>query len=178
MNAEIVWDILDKASIIIGIITVIISIAIWFKLQRQNIKIAQLAATTPPPNDWDKYYDEYKNIRSEVPFALVISLLEIQESAKGDVQRYFKGAGLAVSKIEEIKMDGLRSKEDIKNYLTKLRECRRGPLSEATELRLFIAGPVMAGTLAGAVFDNWIPVLLYHRNRAGTYEYWGPLLKS
>jgi hypothetical protein len=72
-------------------------------------------------------------------------------------------------------MDGINT-ENISDYIQKLREVRRGDLSNATEVRLFIAGPVQAGTIAGAVFDNWVPVLLYGRNGL-KYEYWGPLIK-
>ena len=38
------------------------------------------------------------------------------------------------------------------------------------ELHLFIKGPVMMGTIIGAIFDNWITVKLYHNNRSGEYE--------
>lgn len=43
------------------------------------------------------------------------------------------------------------------------------------ELHLFIRGPVMMGTLIGAIFDNWVIVKLYHNNRSGEYEEWAVL---
>ena len=81
------------------------------------------------------------------------------------------------SNIVELAMDGIDGMEEIEKYISHLREIRRGVLSEASEVRLFIAGPVQAGTMAGAILDNWVPVLLYHKGR-NNYEYWGRLLKS
>jgi hypothetical protein len=84
-------------------------------------------------------------------------------------------------KIEELIMDGINTRTDLIDYVNKLRELKRTLSAEGTtELLLFIQGPVMSGVLAGAVFDNWIPVKLYHKPtppKPQIYEYWMPILK-
>ncbi len=66
--------------------------------------------------------------------------------------------------IEELNMNGINSRDDLEEFLNRLREKKRFFDAQGiTELHLFIAAPVQAGVLVGGVFDNWIPVKLYHR---------------
>lgn len=176
-NWTVIWDMLNKTAIIIGLITFIFSFLIWIKVRQQQKKIKKLIYALTPVRDYKTFYEEFEQIKTAYPAALCISLLIGTDSIKKTVNDFLESNSLNVNRIEEIKMDGINNKEDIEGYINRLREMRKGPLSEASEIRLFIAGPVQAGTLAGAVFDNWIPVLLYHKGNAG-YEYWGPLLKN
>ena len=48
-----------------------------------------------------------------------------------------------------------------------------------TEVHLFLSCPLVFATAVGAIFDNWVPVKVYHLNRdSGTYEFWTPLYKG
>ncbi len=174
-NVELFWNILDKASMLIGIATFVFSIIIWFIVKKQQKRINRLAYTTPPITDYKAMFDSFQAVQTDNPYALCISLLPNTDSIKDQVKGFLIANKIKVKDILEIKMDGINT-ENISEYIQKLREVRRGDLSNATEVRLFIAGPVQAGTIAGAVFDNWIPVLLYGRNGL-KYEYWGPLIK-
>ena len=82
--------------------------------------------------------------------------------------------------IEELNMPGLYSAQDLETFVNLLREKKRFiDASRHTEVHLFIAGPVQAGTIIGALYDNWIPVKLYHKPTPpppSVYEYWMPLL--
>ena len=172
------WLLLGRSSDFLGLITVVLSLMTWLIVRRQKRKIMALAASISPPTDWDKYYELYDGkINSENPMALSICLLKDIHSVKKDVENFLLAKFNTKIPVIEILMDGLNGKEDIKKYLNGLRGVKKGALSEATELRLFIAGPVMAGTIAGAVFDHFGVVLLYHKN-GPTYEFWGPLVKS
>lgn len=169
------WDIADKAGILIGLFTFIFSLITVIIVKKQQTRTKRLAQSTPPIKEYQIMFDSFKTIQTESAYALCISLLPNTDSIKEPVTSFLKGNKMKVKNTLEIKMDGI-SPDNISDYIQKLREVRRGPLADATEVRLFIAGPVQAGTIAGAVFDNWIPVLLYGRN-GQKYEYWGPLIK-
>lgn len=170
------WDLLDKLSSLIGLGTFIFSILIWIKVKQEQKRNREIAETMKGIQDYDKMYDTFEKVQTSNPAVLCISLLHDVGSIKKVVNNYLVSNDIEVKIIDEVIMDGIHGKEDIKNFIHLLRKKRRSTLAEATELRLFIAGPIHAGTLAGAIFDNWIPTLLYHKGPAG-YEYWGPLLK-
>jgi len=68
------------------------------------------------------------------------------------------------------------SPQNVQHHLNKLLEIKHDMQAEGvTELHLFIKGPVIMGALAGAMFDNWCNVKLYHNNRKGDYEEWAML---
>ena len=178
-DIERLWEMANKISIIVSLGTFVFSIIIWFLLKKQQKKMKILGYTTPPIKDYKTDFEKYTTLQTDNPFALCISLLSTTHSIKSVVKKYLKLNNLKIrdKNIIELAMDGIDGTEAIENYLTQLRELRRGELSDATEIRLFIAGPVQAGTMAGAILDNWVPVLMYHKGRIH-YEYWGPLLKS
>jgi hypothetical protein len=82
--------------------------------------------------------------------------------------------------IEELKMDGIDPATNLESFINELRKKRK--LIEAkkfTEVHVFISGPIVAGALLGSLYDNWIPVKLYHKPTPApsqVYEYWMPLL--
>jgi hypothetical protein len=48
-----------------------------------------------------------------------------------------------------------------------------------TEVRLFLACPLVVAAEVGAILSDWVPVKVYHLNReAGTYEFWTSLHKG
>jgi hypothetical protein len=111
--------------------------------------------------------------------ALAISLLHNSASIKSDVDRFLKAENLTMP-IREIHMAGINSDADRDHLLQSLRGVRRDfDAQEFTEVHLFIAGPVQAGTVIGALFDQWKPVKLYHRSTqpgGQSYEFWMPLM--
>jgi hypothetical protein len=170
------WEIVNKFGIIIGLFTFVFSSITFLIVKKQQKRIKRLVYGTPPIKDYQPMFESFKTIQTESAYAVCISLLPNTDSIKEQVNSFLMGNKMKVKDTIEIKMDGI-SPDNIPDYIQKLRELRRGALSDAPEVRLCIAGPVQAGTLAGAIFDNWIPVLLY--GRAGTkYEYWGPLIKQ
>jgi hypothetical protein len=175
------WDYylknLNTTSNIIGLLTFFVSILIWLRVKHEQKKLKKLIYSLVPIQGYSTFYEEFTKIKTDNSAALCISLLIGTDSIKKTVKDFLEANSLQVKIIEEVKMDGINSPEDIEKYINSLREMRKGPLADATELRLFIAGPVQAGTIAGAIFDNWKPVLLYHKGKI-TYEYWGPLVKN
>jgi SMODS-associated and fused to various effectors sensor domain len=170
------WDILNNSANIFSVITFIVSVFIWIKVWQQENKLKKLIKGMGPIIDYSSFYNEFQEVKTNHPAALCISLLDNTNSIKKTVSDFLQVNNLAIDHIIEIKMDGIHNQSDIETYINELRKIRRGALAEASEVCLFIAGPVQAGTIAGAVLDNWVPVLLYHKGRAG-YKYWGPLLK-
>lgn len=81
--------------------------------------------------------------------------------------------------IEEVKMNGLNSDEDIKIFIEKLSLKRiEIQADEFTEIHLFINAPMFACVITGAVLKNLIPIKIYHFNptSAKFYEYKTPLI--
>lgn len=120
-------------------------------------------------------FESYKTIQTERAYTHCIRLLSNTESIKEQVTSLIKVNEMRVKDGFKIIMYGI-SPDNIPEYIQKLKEMRRGALAEASEIRLFIAGPVQAGTIAGAILDYWIPVMLYTYDKS-KYIYWGPLLK-
>jgi hypothetical protein len=79
---------------------------------------------------------------------------------------------------EELNMPGLNIPQDPETFVNLLSKKKRFiDLSAFTEVHVSIAGPVEAGTIIDALYDNWIPVKLYHKPSPpppAVYEYWMP----
>lgn len=171
------WPIwLDIAGNFIGIGTFLISILIWWRLRLQSRKIRDLAVKASRMENYQELKNYHKSVQTEKPKAFCLSLVPNQVSIKDSVQRFLKGQKLRMP-IVELNADGLTG-DGIQKFVEDIRLLRRTELSDATELHIFLQGPVQAGVLIGAALDNWIPVKLYQYVRElGTYEYWGPLVK-
>ena len=156
--------------------TGVISVLIWLLVKRQEKKLKELKNNLQYTNEYKILAEEFKESKTEHPMALCISTLRDVDSLKPVVKSYLTQNDIHVKGIEEIKMDGINNEKDVETFIGELQKCKRSALSEATEIRLFIAGPVQIGTLTGGILSNWRPVLLYHKGRV-TYEYWGPLYK-
>ncbi len=169
-----------NSSNIIGIFGAVFSFLVWIKLRMQNKRLIELSRTLPVFEDFNERVNYWSEIRTLNPYAFAVSLLETSASIKGDVERFLKSKGHKWERmpIVELDMHGIGI-DKIEEYLTQLRTKRKELEAKgATEVHLFLAGPVQAATLIGAMFDNWRPVLLYQRNRdTGNYEFWCPLIK-
>ncbi len=177
---EPIFDTLDKISIVAGLIAAMFSVLVWIKLRRQNKQLLEIASTSPKIENFKELVDYHKDITTTSPYAFAVCLLTTSDSIKGDVERFLKSKGHEWEKmpIEELNMNGLNV-GNLEDFINTLRIKRRQfEAQNATEIHLFIAGPIQAGTLIGAMFDNWRPVKLYHKDRGtGNYECWCHLTK-
>lgn len=175
-----IFAFIGNGSNIIGIIGAIFSFLVWIKLRVQNKRLIELSKSLPAFEDFNKRVNYWSEIHTISPYAFAVSLIQQSSSIKGDVERFLQSKGPEWEKmpIVELDMHGI-SHDNLEEYLRQLRIKRKELEAKgATEVHLFFAGPVQAATLIGAMFDNWRPVLLYHKNRdTGGYEYWCPLIK-
>lgn len=174
------WEFLSKIDVVFSLLAAVFSGIAFVKLLQQNKRLKQLAQSTPPIPDLDQKIKYYDGIQTVNPVALAISLTPNIDSIQDSVQTFLNSQNFKMD-IKEIKMNGINSRDDLKNFIEQLRQTKRLITEQHfTELHLFISGPVMAGTIAGAMFDHWIPVKLYHRPTPQppmVYEYWMPLMK-
>ncbi|MBL8150599.1 MAG: caspase family protein [Blastocatellia bacterium] len=127
--------------------------------------------------EFEESWEKSKGIQTVKPVALAVCLIPTNPSIKNDVKRFLDSNGWEMP-IEELNMEGINSKQDISKFIVLLKEKRRQFYeSGVTEMHLFIAGPVQAGTIIGAIYSNWIPVKIYHRSLTESYEYWTLLKK-
>jgi len=175
----IIYGVVDQVGTFIGIIGAVISLLVWLKVRKQSQELIKLGLTLKSMNDFSSIQESFKGITTQTPKAFCLSLITNDNSIKTRVSDFIKSqSDLTDMPIVELNMDGL-SYENIGDFINAVRQKRRGELSDATEIHLFIQGPIIAGTLIGAIFDHWIPVKLYHYNsKTFLYEYWTPLEKQ
>lgn len=175
-----VWDYLGKADVVFSLLATIFAGFAALKLWQQNHRIKELAKAVPPIKNFKEQVEYYSGIQTSKPVAFAISLIPRNESIRGSVQTFLKTQGWKME-IEELNMNGINNQEELEKFINDLRKKRRlFDAQQVTELHLFIAGPVVAGAIVGALFDNWIPVKLYHKStppKPTIYEYWMPLIK-
>jgi len=175
-----IYTVINVCAGVFSIIAASFSFFIWIKVRQHNKKLMQLMSYSPTIENFEKLVEYHSQINTINPRGLALSVLQDNRSVsiKKQVEEYLKMTYGKNIQVDEILMDGL-SQDKIQDFLNKLREKRR--IYEAdyvTELHVFIAGPIIAGVLLGASFDNWIPVKLYHMNHeTKKYEYWTPLIK-
>jgi len=178
-----IWNYLSRIDIVFSLLATFFAGFAALKLHQQNRRLKDLATTAPQLENYTDIVQYYSKPQTSHPIAFAVSLLENNESIKPSVEIFLKSKGWHNKvKIDELTMNGIKKLPDDLEYLiNKLKEKRRQfDAQQVTEILLFIAGPVMAGTLIGAIFDNWIPVKLYHKPqnpRPDIYEYWTPLIK-
>ncbi|MBU1752838.1 SAVED domain-containing protein, partial [bacterium] len=131
----------------------------------------------PQIENFKELIDYHATVKTINPYAFAVCLLPHSGSIAKEVSAFLSSKGTKMP-IEELNFDGLRQ-HNLEDFINQLRIKRREfETKEATEIHLFIAGPIMSGVLIGAEFDNWKPVKLYHQNRdTKQYEFWCPLTK-
>jgi len=179
------WDITDKVGIIIGILAGFFSFSVWLKLRRQHKLIKELARSTPELSNWEEEQSYFSKVFSTNPYVLCISVTPGSVGIINDVKHFISIDDNLKSKISkqnfiEININGLPSPEKRKEFKLELLKSKETLNAlGATELHVFFQGPIAAGILFGAVFDNWKPVKIYHKTQGGTgYEFWYPLIKN
>ncbi|HHL38919.1 MAG TPA: hypothetical protein ENJ37_00240 [Deltaproteobacteria bacterium] len=180
--SDILWTWFTNVEAIFSFLAMVFSGFSGWRLWRQNRQLRELARKTPSLDGLRERIEFYEKAPvSETPVALAVSLVSATHSIKGDVEAYLKASGKKM-KVMELNMDGIKGRDGIEKFINRLRAMRRElETMMASEVHLFLQGPVMAGVLIGAVFDNWRPVILYQKSPAGVsprlYDYWCPLVK-
>ncbi len=164
-----------------GVLTLAFSGYAAHRLREHDRRLRELARATPPPGGFRERVEAHRGRRSAHPVAVAVSLLPDGASIRPHVEAFLCGNDLAMP-VEELCMPGIRAVDDLERLVQGLRSVRRYlTASGATEVHLFLAGPVQAGVVTGAVLDNWIPVKLYHPTGNPppcNYRYWMPLIKG
>jgi|GEM_PF-1520819 len=157
-----IWLYLDRISILLSYLVVfsIISGIVYFirflrRYRRLRACMRKVDGTSPKP------------------MALAISF---GGSIKKPVEEYISKKYTNMIPVMEYAVESEVSPQNVQDHLNKLMRIKHDMQAEGvTELHLFIKGPVIFGVLAGAMFDNWCNVKLYHNNRQGEYEEWAML---
>ncbi len=172
------WTWFGRVDNVFGIIAALISAATFVLVWRQERRLRAQVREKAPLKNFTEMRSQHEGIQSTNPVAFALSLIPTSESIKGSVQTFLSSQGWDMP-IEELNLDGLNNAEDLERFINALRE-RRRVFDDVgyTEIHLFIAGPVQAGTIIGSLLRNWIPVKLYHKPNPAPpqiYEYWLPL---
>jgi hypothetical protein len=178
------WFSIEKISIIASLLAAIFSFAAWFRLRQNHKRLQEIAKNVPEFTSFKQTVEYYSEINTECPHVLSMSLTHNTNSIRGDVERFLKVKDwfCKVKYEYEINMFGINNLEDLERFVNELRRTR-ALLQEknATELLLFIQGPVAAGVIVGSMFDNWIPVKIFHHPSPSPpdgYNYWMPIMKT
>lgn len=174
---DIIGTVADSA----GILTLFVALYTAWKVRQQQKRFREVARQSGRIDNFQQLVRSFEGIKTEKPLAFALALTPNNPSIKNDVSRFLQIQGWQMD-VEEITMDGINNRDDLEVFVKNLEERKRFFQSSSyTEMHLFINGPVQAGTIIGALYDNWIPIKLYHRNPSnpnGTYEYWMPLVGS
>lgn len=173
------WTGFGRLDNFLGVVATIFSAYAAYRLWQQNKRYRELARQSPRVEKFDQLLKLHDGVRSSAPVAFALSLIPSGDSIKGSVEIFLHAQGWKMP-IEELNMNGINNAKDLEAFINALREKRRYfEAAGFTELHLFIAGPVQAGTIIGSMYRNWIPVKLYHKPSPAppqVYEYWMPLI--
>lgn len=174
------WSWLGRLADVFQVLVVIFSGYAALRLYRQSKQLKEVARALPPVGNFKELVRAYEGVKSSNPVAFAISLVRSSVTVKNSVQTFLDHKGWKMP-IAELNMDGINSVDDMEHFLTELLiKKREFEVTGHTEVHLFIAGPMPACVQVGAVFDNWLPVKLYHKPQTPppqVYEYWMPLTK-
>jgi len=173
------WTWFGRVDSVAGIAGAIIAAATFVLVRRQERRLRLQAREKALQGNFTELRSLHDGIKSAKPVAFALSLIPTSDSIRGSVEVFLLAQGWKMP-IEELNMEGINSPENLEAFFNGLREKRRlFDASGFTEIHLFIAGPVQAGTIIGSLFRNWIPVKLYHKPSPAppqVYEYWMPLM--
>lgn len=174
------WTLIGRGSNIISIFGAIASIWLWFRMKYQLKKIRENAAQDLRDNSFREMHNYHQNINTTNPFVVCFELKGKNSSIRNDVDVFLKGKNISIIKNNflEIKYDTL-TKESFIDFVEELIQKRIDlKILGATEILVFLEGPLQAAALIGSVFSNWVPVKIYNLEpQSRRYEYWGFLTK-
>lgn len=176
---DIFWNWFGRADNLVSMATALFSGYAAYRLWQQNKRLRELAKQTPRVENFAELRKVHDGVKSSAPVAFALSLIPTSETIKSQVETFLQFQGWKMP-VEELNLNGINNSEDLETFINSLREKRRYfQACGFTEIHLFIAGPVQAGTIIGSMFRNWIPVKLYHKPNPAppqVYEYWMPLI--
>ncbi len=179
MDWNTTWTYFGRVDNALGVATVGLAGYSAYRLFRENKRRQEFARQSLPIERFEQLVEAHQGIRSLKPVALAVCLIPTNDSIRGDVTTFLRANEWEMP-IEELNMDGLNSPEDRERFVNLLREVRRDFEAKGyTEIHLFIAGPVQAGTIIGGLYRNWMPIKLYHKPNPAppqVYAYWMPLI--
>ena len=178
---EITYDdllsVLEQLDVFIGITGFIFGAVMWYRSYRKDQMIKDRAAQIKPIADWDERVALNESTVTAHPAILAVSLVPDTYTIINDVRLFLKQKGEPFSGItvrEEILMNGINGKADRAELLLKYRRTKATlDAMGVTGLHVFYQGPGAGAALLGAIFNNWKPTKIYHKNhQTGQYEYW------
>lgn len=176
-----IWNYTTQLETVFSLLAMMFAGYAAYRLRRQNRTLRELAKTAPKYENFSEQVQNYEGVQTLNPVALAVCLVPTTPSIKKDVETFLQSRDWGKMDIEELNLNGLNNEEDILTFHNSLREKRHlFDMQGRTEIHLFIQGPIMAGVLIGAMFDNWKPVKMYHKphpSPPSIYEYWCPLVK-
>lgn len=175
-----IWQFLTNIETLFSFLAMIFAGYASFRLWKQKRQYKELAKTAPKLLNFQDNIKNSEGIQTLNPIALAVSLVANSPNIRKDVEHFLSSKGLKMD-IDELNMNGINNSDDLERFINSLKEKRHFfDLQGNTEIHLFIQGPVTAGILTGAMFDNWKPVKLYQKPIAPIptiYEYWCPITK-
>jgi SMODS-associated and fused to various effectors sensor domain len=177
------WEWLGRISDSLGTISVLITLIFsgltYFAVKRQRQKMLEtIRQNSPKFDNFEEFVQINQGITSEKPVALIISVTQNKDSAKPNVETFFKAEKLKMP-TKEVTMNGLNNNEDIKIFIESLNNKKREiQAEEFTEVHLFINAPIFACVQIGSILKNLMPIKIYHFNSTSAkfYEYKTPLV--
>ncbi len=173
------WEWIGRFDNFLGILTAFFSGYAAYRLWQQNRKYYRQARVARKSINLQQYISDGEGVRTEKPVAFALALTHNNPSIKPQVEQFLKIKQWNMP-IKELTMEGIENANDLQQLVDALQEKKRLFQVEGyTEIHLFLNGPVAAGVIIGALFDNWIPVKIYQKPRVDVpqiYEYWMPLI--
>lgn len=156
------WDLLDRVNIIIGIGVSIPVVWSWWILFTQKRRQKALLKSL-----------EYA--KGNRPLAILIDFGP--GDSENQVKLYLKANNMDMELLKYSASE--LKKEAIQDFVTELQKLKARAMERgADKIHLFYRGPVVGALITGEVFSN-SSVNIYHFDKAtGTYESWGPLHRS
>lgn len=174
-----IWIWIANISGILGIATFIFSGLTWVRVRSQARQLQLLVeAHHRDTNTFTAQREAYRGVQTTKPIALAMALTDRSHSIEQDVQRFLQAQQWNME-IVPLLMNGIVGDEGVAEFVQQARQARlQLEFMGATEIHLFVMGPVAAGIMVGALYHNWIPVKIYHKPTPAPpemYEYWYPL---
>lgn len=155
------WDLLDKLNTIIGIAVSIPIVWSWYFLYKQKKRQNELIRSM-----------EYA--KGNRPVAVLIDLGHGE--IENQVRVFLKGNNMDMDILKYSAQE--LKKETLQDFVDELQKLKARAMEKGCDkIHLFYRGPVVGALIVGEVFSN-TAVNIYHLNKDGSYESWGPLHRS
>lgn len=164
-----IWDWLDKASILVGLLTFLFSVLTWFQVRRMHKR-------------WEEEARRIAAGPQAVPGVLVINVS--REPITATVRKFVATQEWGKGRLDELPWQEVNWEKEVTpatldDLLERVRMARAELQAKGCDsLHLFIRGPVMVGALVGALLGNGIPTALYHMDSKQGYQSWGYLYRG